>query len=293
MVSFISNAQAQRWKKFRQEVTLGTGTTWFLSDVGGYNDEPSNSVTDMNFKETSFGITAGYNYYLTKNISVNGQLGYMNLRARDASSGNAARKHRNFDIQTHLYEFGVLGRYYFVREKFGHAFRLKGTQNGFLYGLSAYATLGINGIYFNPTGKYTGGSYEPLYEIGTEGQTVPNSGKSHYSKFTFAIPVGLGVKYSLGKHWNVGIEYMFRKSFSDYLDDVGGTYYDNTAIINANGGNPDAGRLADPAVKNADNANWTGHGETRGGSKYDDFYMSIMITASYKILKGKSFKPRF
>ena len=294
LVLFASNVDAQRWKKFRQEVTFGAGTTWFLSDVGGYNDEPSNFILDMNFKETSWGVFAGYNYYLSKNISLNGQFTYAWLKARDASSGNVSRLHRNFDIQTQIYEIGILGRYYFIREKFSHAFRLKGTQNGFLYGLSMYVTTGINGLYFNPTGKHSGSSkYKPLSKIGTEGQTVSGSGVKPYSKFALAIPLGIGAKYSLGKHWNVGVEYMFRKSFSDYLDDVGGVYYDNNAIIAANGGDPEAGLLADPADKSGDRATWTGTGETRGGAKYDDFYMAFMFTVSYKILSGKAFKPRF
>ena len=76
LVSFFVNADAQRWKKLRQEVTFGAGTTWLLGDVGGYKDVPSNSVLDMNFKETSWGVCAGYNYYLSKNISLNGQFSY-------------------------------------------------------------------------------------------------------------------------------------------------------------------------------------------------------------------------
>lgn len=294
LVSFFVNADEQRWKKFRQEVTFGTGTTWLLGDVGGHKDTPSNSVLDMNFKETSWGVFAGYNYYLSKNISLNGQFSYLWLKARDASGKNAARLQRNLDIQTQVYEIGILGRYYFIREKFGEAFRLKITQNDFLYGLSMYVTTGIQGLYFNPTGKYTGASkYKPLSNIGTEGQTVAGSGIAPYNKFTLAIPLGIGVKYSLGKHWNVGAEYMFRKTFSDYIDDVSGVYYDNNAIIAANGGNQEAGLLADPANRTGDKASWTNPGERRGNEKSDDFYMTFMFTVSYKILKGNPFKPRF
>ncbi len=294
LVSFFVNADAQRWKKLRQEVTFGAGTTWLLGDVGGYKDVPSNSVLDMNFKETSWGVCAGYNYYLSKNISLNGQFSYLWLKARDASAKNAARLQRNLDIQTQVYEIGILGRYYFIREKFGEAFRLKGTQNDFLYGLSMYATTGIQGLYFNPTGKYIGATkYKPLSNIGTEGQTVAGSGIAPYKKFTLAIPLGIGVKYSLGKHWNVGAEYMFRKAFSDYIDDVSGVYYDNNAIIAANDGNQEAGLLADPANRNGDKASWTNPGERRGSEKSDDLYMTFMFTVSYKILKAKAFKPRF
>lgn len=291
---FVTEGEAQRWKKYRQELTFGAGTTWLLGDVGGFGDEPTNTIADINFAETSWGITAGYNYYLTKNISVNGQFMYGWFEANDKHADNEARKHRNFDIRTHIYELGITGRYYFIKEKFGHAFRLKGAQSGFLYGLSAYVTTGITGFYYNPKGRYSpSGKYESLRPIGTEGQTVDTSGLSPYGKFSMAIPLGLGVKYALGTRWNVGAEIMFRKSFTDYLDDVSTDYYDNQAIIDANDGNLEAGLLADPADKTGDQAHWTNAGEARGGPKYDDFYMTFMFTLSYKILKGKSFKPRF
>ena len=86
---------------------------------------------------------------------------------------------------------------------------------------------------------------------------------------------------------------MFRKAFSDYIDDVSGVYYDNNAIIAANDGNQEAGLLADPANRNGDKASWTNPGERRGSEKSDDFYMTFMFTVSYKILKAKAFKPRF
>lgn len=287
-------ADAQRWKKYRQEINGGLGATWFLCDVGGYTDQPTNSIADMNFKSTSWGIYAGYNYYFTKNISIQGQFTYGWLQAKDIHAGNEARRHRNFDIRTHLYELGVLGRYYIIREKFGHAFRMKGTQNGLLYGLSAYATGGLIGLYFNPTGSHPGTTkYTPLYDIGTEGQTVQNSGVEKYSRITYGFALGGGIKYALGTRLNIGVEYMFRKTFSDYVDDVSGVYYDNNKIITANNGNQEAGLLADPSIKTVDNATWTDPGERRGGGNQDDWYQTIMITVGYKLLKGKTFKPRF
>lgn len=294
LVALVSSLSAQRWKRYRQEVTFGAGTTWFLSDVGGFNDEPSNSITDINFKGTSWGIHAGYNYYLTKNISVVGQFTYGWLTAKDAHSGNEARKYRNMDIRTHLYELAVLGRYYFIREKFGHAFRLRGSQSSFLYNLSAYATLGIAGVYFNPTGRSPYDSkYYKLHELGTEGQTVEGSGVEQYKRLTLAIPVGLGVKYTLGARWSVGGEVLFRKSFSDYMDDTGGVYYDNDAIVAANGGDKNAGYLADPSVSRETGSTKTDPGQIRGGDTYKDFYAGFMISASYKLFKGRAFRPRF
>ena len=41
-----------------------------------------------------------------------------------------------------------------------------------------------------------------------------------------AIPLGVGIKWSLGEKFSLVAEYGVRKTFTDYLDDVGGTYAD-------------------------------------------------------------------
>ncbi|WP_051313039.1 DUF6089 family protein [Sporocytophaga myxococcoides] len=40
------------------------------------------------------------------------------------------------------------------------------------------------------------------------------------SFFNVAIPIGLGFKYQLTEHWNLGGEFVARKTFTDYLDGV-------------------------------------------------------------------------
>ena len=37
---------------------------------------------------------------------------------------------------------------------------------------------------------------------------------------TFAIPFGVGVKFILGRNWNLGTEFVARKTFTDYLDGI-------------------------------------------------------------------------
>lgn len=38
------------------------------------------------------------------------------------------------------------------------------------------------------------------------------------NKFTVSIPFGVGVKYSLSRHWNLGLEFGARKMFNDIID---------------------------------------------------------------------------
>ncbi len=287
--SFCLNlAQAQQWKAYRQEVSGGLGTSWLLGDVGGATDVPKNTIRDINFKATRLSGSGGYNYFLRQDMSVTGQLSYCFLSAKDEFAANEARRNRNFDIRTHLFEVSAQYRYYFIKDKFGDVFKLRGVSSMFFSQISAYAGVGVGGIFFNPKGRYSDGNYYALQPLGTEGQgLVGNPDK--YRRLGLVIPLSLGAKYSLGKRAGISAEFCFRKTFTDYIDDVSTLYYDNKAIENAYG--EKAAFLADPNP--GDNPTWTGPGERRGGEKQKDLYGSFIISFNYKLLKGKSFEPRF
>lgn len=279
---------AQRWKKYRLEVGGSVGPSFFLSDVGGFKDKPSNFIDDINFKATRVAVAGNFNYFLRQDMAVNGTVTYGMLQAKDEFANNDARRNRNFDIRTHIIEVGAHYRYFFLKDKFGHAFRLRGTKVPFLNAISAYVTVGIAGLYFNPTGKHTDGKYYALQPLGTEGQGLPG-GPEKYSRMSFVIPGGVGARYAITTQLSVGAEVNLRYTFTDYLDDVSTVYYDNNAIEAAYG--EVAAHLADP--NDGTNPTWTNTGEQRGGTANNDFYMTMMFGVNYKILKGKSFKPRF
>jgi hypothetical protein len=43
-----------------------------------------------------------------------------------------------------------------------------------------------------------------------------------YRTLQIGLPFGVGIKYVLGGQWNLGLEFGARKTFTDYLDDLGG-----------------------------------------------------------------------
>jgi hypothetical protein len=51
-----------------------------------------------------------------------------------------------------------------------------------------------------------------------------------YKKNTFVIPYGVGIKYQIKRPWNVGLEYGTRKTFTDYLDNLGGDPKNNDKL---------------------------------------------------------------
>lgn len=101
--------------------------------------------------------------------------------------------------------------------------------------ISPYLFGGAAVFSFNPQAVYEDGVTYDLQPMGTEGQgrvirdehgkiiaTPPNK----YNLTGFAIPFGIGFKANIGKFVCVGAEWGLRYTFTKYLDDVGGRYYD-------------------------------------------------------------------
>jgi hypothetical protein len=282
------HVSAQRWKSYKQEFGGGVGPSFLLGDVGGGAEEAAGFIRDLNFGATRFGIQGHYQYYFHERMSGTAQLMYAQIYAADRFSKEVARQNRNFTVKTHLLELDLLYRFYFIKEKFGHVYKLKGVGKYFFNQISLYGTLGVGLIYFNPTGKHLDGKFYPLQPLGTEGQGLPG-GPEKYSRTSIVIPFGGGVRYTINPRLNVSMDLIIRKTFTDYLDDVSTVYYDNKAIEAANG--DIAAYLADPNPGTY--PTWTGKGEVRGNPNREDFYFTMMVSVGYKLLKGASFKPRF
>lgn len=137
------------------------------------------------------------------------------------------------------------------------------------YALSApsapYVFLGVSGFLFNPQARYQN-EWIDLQPLRTE-----NVG---YSTFSVAIPFGAGYKYALNDHWNVGAEFGFRPTFTDYLDDVSKTYISRADLV-ANGGQvaADLGNKIDAAA-----------GLKRGNNSGLDWFHLFNISVSYNFL---------
>ena len=94
------------------------------------------------------------------------------------------------------------------------------------FNFTPYITLGVSAFNYDPYAYLDGQKYF-LRPLGTEGQgstLIPD--RKPYSTMAFAIPFGVGVKYSLNDRMNMGFEVVHRFTNTDYLDDVSKTYVD-------------------------------------------------------------------
>jgi hypothetical protein len=167
-----------------------------------------------------------------------------------------------------------------------------GARTSIWEGLSFFAVLGVGVSRFNPQSNFDG-TWHDLRPLRTEGQGL-ESGPEPYSRFATVIPMGIRIAYEVNKEWTFGLEVMHRVTFTDYMDDVSGNYYDNELLREEMGDL--AAYFADPSLGtfiddngNERPLNSTDTGEQRGNPENNDAYMLAHITATYKFSQ-KRFK---
>ena len=128
-----------------------------------------------------------------------------------------------------------------------------------------------------------------------------------YKLIQFAIPFGLGVRFRVNEVIDIAVEYGFRYTFTDYLDDVSGNYVDLGVFGNdvlAKSMSYRSNEVATPnrSYVGRDGQTYNvlnGYGEENGGvgggdagyvrgnSQDKDIYMLTTIRATY--ILGKTF----
>ena len=147
--------------------------------------------------------------------------------------------------------------------------------------------LGLGFAYFHYTPYSTvaaSPTYVATYDLHLEGQGFGDGFPPKYSLWQPAIPLVIGYRWDLGQHLNLGIEYMYRKTFTDYLDGVSGKYI-SAADFKAHLTPKDAALAAQVADKgywlNLEPPNAAGN--LRGNPSDKDGYSTITITFYYKV----------
>jgi hypothetical protein len=132
------------------------------------------------------------------------------------------------------------------------------------------------------------GDWVELQPLGTEGQeTTENNDLKRYSLTQIAVPLGFGFKWRMNEHWELGVEYATRITFTDYLDDVSGTYIEPVFIESQYGSM--AAALADPSINGQEAQSNRGESKATGELKdNNDMYSIFGITLTYKIVRNQS-----
>ena len=182
--------------------SAGTGTTTYfgdLADDGDYFDPKAN-------------FNLGLQYFFNNRIAARAELGWFQLEGNDANSKESGKVNRNLSFSSNNFEFNIVG----ILQAWPDGVRYYQRKDFNIYGFA-----GIGVLYFNPKAELDGKKYA-LQPIKTEGVS--------YSRVTIVIPYGIGIKYKINPFWNIALEGGFRQTFTDYIDDVSGTYIDNSSF---------------------------------------------------------------
>ncbi|MBD2768813.1 outer membrane beta-barrel protein [Hymenobacter sp. BT664] len=281
-------ADAQQFSKRKQYNSVG----FSLNAMNYFGDiTPVTNFTSFRFGATRAG--AGISYTRRFYPRVSGRLGLSygrisgdDEKAADQNSPDARyRYNRNFAFRNDIIEASAVV-----------IFDLIENRNNYLKrpDFVPYVFAGVAGFYHSPEGLVregapgglSEGSYVPLVDLRTEGQAKA------YSQTQFAIPFGGGVRYRVNRNFDASLEIGWRKTFTDYLDDVGGTFADpaklTTPVQQYFGGG--ITKLQGPGTPYP---GFTNPGEARGdkGGK-TDWYIVTGVTLSY-ILTPRIKNPKF
>lgn len=274
MVSPVFHAQhlntQQNWAVNKHEISLGLGATGFLGDLGGADQAVSDySLKDIDFNSSQLGGSFSYRYRFHRYFATSTMINAGMLQGSDAFTTEPIRNMRNLNFRSFFTM--VSQRFEVVLLANERAGRNRRSGRYIDHNEQLYVVGGIGGMYFNPKARYQG-SWVTLHDKYTEGQGL-SGGPAPYKRITATIPLGVGFRMGIGQLWRIGLEVAYVKTFSDYIDDVSGEYYDPAMIEAAYG--PDAAYLSNPSeTPEAFNP-----GSKRGGKHKDAFfYATIMLT---------------
>ena len=283
----VSHTDAQRWKKVRYEFNGGVGASNFLGELGGANQIGTNYFRDLEWSQTRFGIALGLRYKISEFFAFNTHITYGSVAGDDKLTEEEFRKYRNLNFHSYIFEWNLNFEAAFQQEQIGHRYRLRRVRGQKGYEIYAYGFAGIGIFNFDPKTEYRGNTYR-LQPLATEGEGLVPTRKK-YSLWQFCIPIGFGFKYTIDAKWGIGIEYGMRKTFTDYIDDVSTTYFDNQTLRDQNG--DVAAALADRSDHSVPGR--TGADEQRGDPRDLDAYMFAIFSINYKLKSVKGGLPRF
>jgi hypothetical protein len=297
--SFNNNTSAQHLMlgndQVQVEVGLNFGPTFFLGDLGGKVGKGTRFVKDLNYEFTKMMKGVFVTIYPSSWYGVRLAGQYTYLEGDDAVISTHGvdelwRKQRNLDFKSDVWEaYGALEVYpldYLNRNNEDGAGRFR----PYLFG-------GLGVYHFNPKGSLTDANgnvtWHELQPLHTEGQGFAQyPDRKPYKLTQMNIPMGFGFKYEFSENMNAGLEFLYRKTLTDYIDDVSKEYIDHNlfyANLPASDANI-ADRISDKTIGIVTpGVGRYAPGVQRGNPKQDDAYFSFLFKLGFRIGGGNGY----
>lgn len=267
------------------EVGLNFGPTFFLGDLGGHRGYGTTFVKDLNLPLTKLMKGAYVSVQPNEWLGFRLAAQYTYLAGQDkiiTTDGRpeSFRKGRNLDFRSDVWEA-------YTAVDFFPLMYLKRYDEDYQPKLRPYIFGGVGLFHFNPQGSLTdqngNTTWHYLQPLHTEGQGFAEyPTRKDYKLTQVNIPMGGGLKYLLYDNVNLSIELLYRKTFTDYIDDVSTTYADPD-LFNKHLSVADANIALQIHDKVSGRLTRTDPGLQRGNPKNNDAYFSLLFKLGIRI----------
>ena len=249
-----------------------------LTDMGGNIGLGTTFLKDLNMGKThmSGGVFFGVAYKNAVSLRLEGTFGKISGNdnvLRGVTDIAKERFNRNLNFRSYITDINLM---FEVHPKF--IFIDWPARDYAPSRTSPYLLGGIGYFSFNPQTKLlTSNAYIDLQPLHTEGQGFPESGIKNYKLNQFSLPLGAGLKYELSPLINLRAECVYRKLFTDYIDDLSTRYADPAWFDKYL--TPQKAELA-KLLYDRQIENRTGPGGKRGTFKNNDAYFTVNLKIS-------------
>jgi hypothetical protein len=247
------------------------GASSYLGDIGGDEKTRRDFVSDLKLAKTRWNVGGFVRHKWRRKLSWKFGIDYIRLEGDDKLSSNPGRQYRNFNFRNDIFDISYKMEYnFYTNTDLGNTYRY---QNSF----RAYGFVGAGVFYNNPRTLYQG-AYVRLQPLATEGY--------NYRKFVMNIPMGVGFYFTHNKRHRFGYEINYRKTFTDYIDDISGNYpstpppsaYEQGLILRTT----ELDRASN--IGAYDSHTW---GMKRGDPEHKDAYVTMTLSYS-RVIRGKA-----
>ena len=223
----------------------------------------------FSFSQSNLAFGVGLLFEANEKLLIRGDFTYGRISASDEFSSK--NKVRNLSFYSYVYEYSLGAEYVLL--------------DLYRYRVSPYLMTGIALFDFNPFTKDKDGNKIMLSELSTEGQGFFD-GRKDYKLRQYSIPIGGGIQWAINDNKRIGIVLGFRKTFTDYLDDVSTTYVDEL-VLAANRGQKSANIAYRGDEVPGGSATYPAGGTPRGNPKSKDWYYFTGITFRIRLTPKK------
>ncbi|HEU4555648.1 MAG TPA: DUF6089 family protein [Chitinophaga sp.] len=249
---------------------------WHIGGFAGitnYSGDLAQSRVDMRYTRPALGLMVkrDINRYLTLRAGLN----WGHIAGADSTNESKVLVSRNLSFRSVIWDGHFIAEFNFL--------------DIYDRGFTPYVFGGVALFQFYPTTKDSLGNTVTLRRLSTEGQNTPEyPERRQYALHQISLPFGAGVKVMLNDTWTLGLEIGFRKTFTDYLDDVSKTYVDQRYLLSLAGQKAVdfAYRGDEVHTKGITPGTYPADGTQRGSDAHNDWYIFSGLTLTYRLGGG-------